>query len=324
MIAGGRLDLGDVRPEVAEHHRAVRAGERLREVQDTDGGQWKRRRIGHSVDYRRSLIFKQKSANFRIHGAIGVLAGLASGLLGVGGGFLIVPLQTLWAGTDQHRATGTSLAAILPIAMVGAGTYYFASGAPQADLPLAASLVVGGAAGVIGGALAAQKISERVLRGFVAILLFGVGLKDVRDAAFGAVAAAPTASPAALGGEQYLLVGVCGLGIGILSGLAGLGGGVFIVPLLVIGFGVPQRIAQGTSLIAILPTAAVGAIIHEANGEVDVRAAAAIAAAGVPAAIVGALLALVVPQRTLLALFGLFLLFAAVRTWPWSGVIRRA
>jgi len=253
-----------------------------------------------------------------------VLAGLASGLLGVGGGFLIVPLQTLWAGTDQHRATGTSLAAILPIAMVGAGTYYFASGAPQADLPLAASLVVGGAAGVIGGALAAQKISERVLRGFVAILLFGVGLKDVRDAAFGAVAAAPTASPAALGGEQYLLVGVCGLGIGILSGLAGLGGGVFIVPLLVIGFGVPQRIAQGTSLIAILPTAAVGAIIHEANGEVDVRAAAAIAAAGVPAAIVGALLALVVPQRTLLALFGLFLLFAAVRTWPWSGVIRRA
>ncbi|TMB95630.1 MAG: sulfite exporter TauE/SafE family protein [Chloroflexi bacterium] len=253
-----------------------------------------------------------------------MLAGLASGLLGVGGGFLIVPLQTLWAGTDQHRATGTSLAAILPIAMVGAGTYYFASGAPQADLPLAASLVVGGAAGVIGGALAAQKISERVLRGFVAILLFGVGLKDVRDAAFGAVAAAPTASPAALGGEQYLLVGVCGLGIGILSGLAGLGGGVFIVPLLVIGFGVPQRIAQGTSLIAILPTAAVGAIIHEANGEVDVRAAAAIAAAGVPAAIVGALLALVVPQRTLLALFGLFLLFAAVRTWPWSGVIRRA
>ena len=119
-----------------------------------------------------------------------------------------------------------------------------------------------------------------------------------------------------LGTEQYLLLGLCGLGIGVLSGLAGLGGGVFIVPLLVTGFGVSQRIAQGTSLIAVLPTAAIGAIIHEANGEVDVPAAAAIAGAGVPTAIIGSMLALVVPQRTLLGLFGIFLLVAAVRTWP--------
>jgi uncharacterized membrane protein YfcA len=252
----------------------------------------------------------------RIYAAIGALAGLASGLLGVGGGFLIVPLQTLWARTDQRHATGTSLAAILPISLVAAGTYYFGSRTPQTDLPIAASLVVGGAVGVIGGALAAQRISDRVLRGFVAILLFIVGLKDVHDAALGGVAAVHATSPAGLGTEQYLLMGLCGLGIGILSGLAGLGGGVFIVPLLVIGFGIPQRIAQGTSLIAVLPTAAIGAIIHEANGEVDVPAAAAIAAAGVPAAIVGSLLALVVPQRTLLGLFGIFLLVAAVRTWP--------
>src|SRR5207245_10087268 len=110
-------------------------------------------------------------------------------------------------------------------------------------------------------------------------------------------------------------VGVCGLGVGIVSGLAGPGGGVFVVPLLVTGFGISQRIAQGTSLIAVLPTAAIGAIIHEANREVDVRAAAAIAAAGIPTATIGSLLALVVPQRTLLGLFGLFLLLPAVRTW---------
>jgi len=317
MIAGGRLDLGDVGAEVAEHHRAVRAGERLREVQDTDGGQWKWRRIGHSVDYRRSLIFKPKSASFRIHAAIGALAGLAAGLLGVGGGFLIVPLLTLWARTDQHRATGTSLAAILPIALVAAGTYYFGSGSPQTDLPVAASLVIGGTVGVVAGGLAAQKVSDRVLRGFVAILLFLAGLKYAYDAGFGAIPTLHATAPAGLGIEEYVVLALCGLGIGVLGGLAGLGGGVFIVPLLVIGFGLSQRIAQGTSLIAVIPTAAIGAIIHEANGEVDVRSAAVIAAAGVPAAIVGSLLALVVPQRTLLGLFGAFLLFAAVRTWPW-------
>ena len=120
--------------------------------------------------------------------------------------------------------------------MVAGATYYFGSRTPQTDLPLAAALVVGGAVGVIGGAFAAQKISERVLRGFVAILLFVVGLKDVRDAALGAAALQATSS-VGLGTEQYLLLGLCGLGIGILSGLAGLGGGVFIVPLLVTGFG---------------------------------------------------------------------------------------
>jgi uncharacterized membrane protein YfcA len=222
----------------------------------------------------------------------------------------------MWSRTDQRRATGTSLAAILPIALVAAGAYYFGSATPQADLPVAAALVIGGAGGVVVGALVALRISERALRVVVAILLFVVALKDLHDAVFGASLAAGSSSLSALTWQQYLLIAVCGLGIGVISGLGGLGGGVFIVPLLVIAFGVPQRIAQGTSLIAILPTAAIGALIHEANGEVDVRAASAIGAAGVPTAIAGSLLALLVPQRTLLGLFGLFLVFAAARTWP--------
>lgn len=233
----------------------------------------------------------------------------------MGGGFLIVPLQTLWAGVDQHRATGTSLAAILPIAMVAAATYYFATGTPQTDLPVAASLVVGGTAGVLAGTLAAKRISERRLRMFVAILLLIVGLKDVYDTAFPAIQVVHAPGAATVGWQLYLLIGICGLGIGILSGLAGLGGGVFIVPLLVIGFGISQKVAQGTSLIAVLPIAATGAVIHHSNGDVDVRAATAIAAAGVPAAIAGSLLALWAPQRILLGVFGVFLLFAAARTW---------
>src|SRR5260370_11407192 len=70
----------------------------------------------------------------RIDAAIGGIAGLASGLLGVGGGFFMVPLQVIWARRDQHRAVGTSLAAILPIALVGAATYYIGRGTPPTDL----------------------------------------------------------------------------------------------------------------------------------------------------------------------------------------------
>src|SRR3979411_1288328 len=270
------------------------------------------------------VIETNKRSDVRIDAAIGAFAGLASGLLGVGGGFLIVPLQTLWAGVDQHRATGTSLAAILPIAIVAAATYYFATGTPQTNLPIAAALVVGGTAGVVAGTLASRRISERRLRMFVTILLLVVGLKDVSDAGFGTSQIVQPPSVGGLGLGMYLLIGISGFGIGILSGLAGLGGGVFIVPLLVIGFGISQRVAQGTSLIAVLPIAATGAIIHHANDEVNVRAATAIAAAGVPTAVAGALLALWAPERALLGVFGLFLLFAALRMWPRGPATPRA
>jgi uncharacterized protein len=256
-----------------------------------------------------------KSSARGIDVAIGVLAGVASGLLGVGGGFLMVPLQTMWARTDQHRATGTSLAAIVPIAIVAVGAYYLASGTPQVNLPVGAALAAGGAVGATVGSFAAARIPERALRAFVAILLAAVGLKELYDAVVAGLGF-HAAAAAGVGIEQYVLIAACGLVIGILSGLAGLGGGIFMVPTLVIGFGISQRIAQGTSLVAILPTAAIGAAIHQKNGDVDWRAAGVIAAAGVPAAIAGVLLALWVPQRVLVGLFGAFLLVAATRTWP--------
>jgi uncharacterized membrane protein YfcA len=261
------------------------------------------------------LIGVHSSSAGRIAVAIGLLAGLASGLLGVGGGFLMVPLQTMWARTDQHRATGTSLAAIVPVALVAVGAYYLASGTPQVNLPVGAALAAGGAVGATAGSIAAARIPERALRAFVAILLAAVGLKELYDALVAGLAI-HAATAAGMGIEQYVLIAVCGLVIGILSGLAGLGGGIFMVPTLVIGFGISQRIAQGTSLVAILPTAAIGAVIHHRNGEVDWRAARVMAAAGVPFAIAGALVALWVPQRVLVGLFGAFLVVAAARTWP--------
>jgi len=88
------------------------------------------------------------------------------------------------------------------------------------------------------------------------------------------------------------------------------------VPLLSRGFGIGQRVAQGTSLVAVLPTAAIGAFTHHRGGNVDLRAAIWMGGAGAPAALVGAALALWLPQRALGGLFGIFLLVAATRTWP--------
>jgi uncharacterized membrane protein YfcA len=221
----------------------------------------------------------------------------------------------MWSRTSQRRASGTSLAAILPIALVGAVIYYFGKGQPQVDLAVAFFLTLGSAVGAFVGAHASRNVPETALKMLVALLLAVVGLKELHDVVLGGSAIAGSEA-GAFGPVHYLLITASGLVIGLLSGLTGIGGGVFIVPTLVLGFGLAQRVAQGTSLLAILPTAAVGAITHYRHGNVDVRTAGWIAAAGVPAALVGAALALWLPVRVLAGLFGLFLIFAAIRTWP--------
>jgi uncharacterized membrane protein YfcA len=236
-------------------------------------------------------------------------------LLGVGGGFVMAPLQAIWTRTDQHRITGTSLAAVIPISLVGAAVYYIGRGRPQIDVPVAFFLVLGSAGGAYAGARAAPRISERGLKILLAILLVVVGFMELYSGVFGTVATLHafgiSPDPA-----RYFLIAVTGLIIGILSGITGVGGGILIVPALVLVFGLGQRLAQGTSLLAVLPTAAIGAVTHYRHGNVDVGSAAWIASAGVPAAIVGAILAQFLPERLLATLFGLFLVAAAFRTWP--------
>jgi uncharacterized protein len=250
--------------------------------------------------------------------AIGGLAGLGGGLLGVGGGFVMVPLQVLWTRTSQRLAAGTSLAAIVPIAAAGAFVYYFGKGTPQLDLKVSLFVMVGSTLGAIAGANLARIAPESALRMLVAVLLFGAAAKELYDAAVGASTAISSAGPQDLDAGRYALISLCGFGIGIVSGLAGVGGGILIVPTLVVGFGIAQRLAQGTSLLATIPTALMGAIIHWRQGNVDVGAAARMSLAGVPAVVVGAVLALWLPGRVLAGLFGGVLGVLAFRLWPRS------
>lgn len=228
----------------------------------------------------------------------------------------MVPLQVIWAKRSQHQATGTSLAAILPIGVAAAAVYYFGGTKPQTDLVVAFFLAAGGIVGAFFGSLAARRISDRVLSMIFAILLLGVGLKEVYDAFGGAAPHLVGNAVRALSVRDYALITVGGAVVGIVSGLTGVGGGTLIVPLLGLGFSIGQRVAQGTSLVALLPTSAIGALTHQRSGDVNVRAAVWMGAAGVPAALAGSALALWLPQRVLGGLFGLFLLAAAARMWP--------
>jgi uncharacterized protein len=227
----------------------------------------------------------------------------------------MVPLQVIWTHTTQRRATGTSLAAIVPIAIAGAGVYYFGRGAPQLDLTVALFVMLGSSFGAIAGSVLAKRIPERALTMLVAAMLLVAALKELHDGILGGPAS-QASGPANLGPTGYLLVSLGGVVIGILSGLSGVGGGTLLVPMLVVGFGIGQRVAQGTSLLAVLPTATFGALVHHRQGDVDLGAAGWMALAGAPLALVGGALALWLPQRVLASLFGIVLAILAVRLWP--------
>jgi uncharacterized membrane protein YfcA len=118
------------------------------------------------IDQRRSVTVKLA--------AVGTVAGLFSGLFGVGGGSVMVPLLILWLAYDQRTATGTSLAAIVLIAGVGTIT-----GAIYGNLHAGDAALVGlpAVAGVLVGTSAQQRIATPTLSIVFAVLLAVVGVR---------------------------------------------------------------------------------------------------------------------------------------------------
>lgn len=108
----------------------------------------------------------------------------------------------------------------------------------------------------------------------------------------------------------YVLVG---LAAGSVSAALGVGGGVVLVPSLVIFFSFDQHIAQGTSLAVIVPTAVVGAWVHARHGRVVWRYAVPLGLAGVIGGIIGGSIALELGDVLLRRLFAVMLVATAVR-----------
>ncbi|MGH8936396.1 MAG: TSUP family transporter [Acidimicrobiia bacterium] len=114
------------------------------------------------------------SALYLALAGIGLAAGVVSGLLGVGGGIVMVPLMAFILAFPQHVAHATSLAAIVAIAASGAIGFGLAG---QVDLGLGLFLVAGGLLGAYLGARSMHRISEDALKLIFALLLISIGLR---------------------------------------------------------------------------------------------------------------------------------------------------
>lgn len=238
---------------------------------------------------------------------VGVGAGLLGGLLGVGGGVVIVP-GLVWAlGLSQHTATGTSLLAIVPIALVGAVTYAVAPGGAF-DLPASAVLTVGSLVGATLGARGGARLSERALRGAFALFSGLLGARLVVPLGFG-----EGVDALALDVPTVVLLAVLGLASGALAGLLGVGGSIIVIAVLALAVDADQVLAQGVALAAVIPTVLVGAATHHRLGSLAPRPAVIVGAVGALAVLPGALVAFAVPSDVLRTGFGGFLLLVSAR-----------
>jgi uncharacterized membrane protein YfcA len=231
---------------------------------------------------------------------VGLAAGALGGLFGVGGGLIIVPGLVLVAKLERRLAHGTSLAATLPIALASLSTYVVNGNVDWAVAPFMAI-------GTVTGAIIGTKLLTILPKRTITIVF----IMTVLATAVRLFLATETTGRDNLTAWSAALLVVIGLATGTLSGLLGIGGGVVMVPAMVVLFGMVPVIAKGTSVGVIVPTAIMGTLRNRANANVDLKIAAVAGGCGVVSAIAGGIIAAGISSGLSNIMFGFLLLFVA-------------
>lgn len=258
---------------------------------------------------------------YLIAAAIGVVTGILSGMLGIGGGSIMVPAFRLGFGLSAIQATATSLFAIIPTSIAGV-VQHLRNGTCLVPLGLAAGL--GGAVtSPLGVQLASMSpgwaimLATGTVIAYTSLTMLRRGLAMPKDGAGGTAGSdprVPVSGPGAAAPVSKLIGAGFAIGLvtGVAAGYIGLGGGFLMVPLFVVALHVPMKQASGTSLLAICILAIPGVARQMMLGNVAVGAGLALAVGTVPGALIGATLANRIPERTLRIFFGVFLIVVAV------------
>ena len=259
----------------------------------------------------------------------GFVIGIFSGLLGVGGGTVIVPVLRLGFAFEAVCATATSLFTIIFTSVGGTVTHLRNKTAiPQLSVCLGLGGAVTSALGALLGSMSPSwmiMLAAALIISYSCLTMLRKALKLPKDGS--KPAAAPAAGTAAAEpkvtvvppSEDFVFTwkkGLGGVAIGLAAGLAsgyvGVGGGFLMVPLMVNLLKVPMRKASGTSLLAIMILAIPGVATQLVLGNVDVVAGLCIALGSIPGAMLGARFVTRIPERRLRFIFAGFLGVAAV------------
>ena len=232
---------------------------------------------------------------------IGLVGGFLSGLLGVGGGVIFVPLLTYFVNKDFKINTGISSLAVVFVATASSATYILNGFSLNVNILY---LVLGGILGGYIGSKITELVKTVVLQRIFSVLLFIVATRMFLNSDFEGTFNENVGF--------YFLIGFIA---GVLSGLLGIGGGIVRIPLLIIFGGLENIIAQGFSLIGTIPTAMTAAITKLRNQPELIKQGSYIGSFGIVGSIIGGNIAFIVSQNILNTLFAIFLFFVGINLY---------
>ena len=235
---------------------------------------------------------------------VGLGAGVFGGLVGLGGGVVMIPMLVGILKLNQHQAHGTSLIALVFAGLVGASTYAF-----HGRVDVTASLLLAAAAlwPARIGAQCCRLLPEMKLKRIFGVFQIVMALLLLFKPYL-----APTAAPME-GWLKVVTLLATGVVTGFLSGLMGIGGGAIMIAAMVLLVGYGQHIAQGSSLLAMVPAGAVGAFTHWRHGQVAVSLIKGLAVGIALGSFAGAGIAQFLPELVLRIVFAVVLVGLGVR-----------
>ncbi len=230
---------------------------------------------------------------------LALLVGLALGILGGGGSILTVPIFVYLLDFDPKTAIAMSLGVVGVVSLAGAVSH-----AREGNIDGRVALLFGSVA--MAGTYLGARLSAFV-SGTFQLTLFAVVMLLAAFFMFrGRSESDETSPPPGLKG-RWLLIIVEGIGVGVLTGLVGVGGGFMIVPALVLLAGIPMKVAIGTSLLIISMKSAAGFYGYLGQVTVDWSFMAAFSGAAVIGILLGSRLVRFIPQGALRKAFAVFL-----------------
>ncbi len=255
--------------------------------------------------------------------SVGLLVGVLSGMLGIGGGTILVPVFKLGFGMPALGATATSLFTIIPTSISGVishvrGKTCVPRFGVAAGLGGAATSPLGVWLASLSPAWATMVAAACVIAYSACTMLskaFALWKRTRRDGGNGPTQRdgdnGPVSYEVPQGAKPVALAALIGLVAGVLSGYVGVGGGFLMIPLFMQLLRMPMKLTSGTSLIGVLMLSVPGTVVQALLGNVQWLAGICVAAGAIPGAVIGTKLLARVPELALRFIFGAFLLVAA-------------
>ena len=234
-------------------------------------------------------------------------ASVIGSMVGLGGGFILVPLLRLFFGFGPAEAAGTSLVLVAANSGSGAFTYFLQK---RVNVKVGLIFGAGGLPGSIIGALLTKRIPPHIFDWLFAIFLIVVAIDMIINAKIRILNRIEGDAHSRKAMSYRAALGI-GFVLGMVSSLFGIGGGIIVVPSLLYFSNLPAHAIAATSHFAIILTSPVGLIVHGMQHDVRIADVIPLVAGGLLGGPIGAQLSTRVKSPQLLVIVGIALICVA-------------